>query len=319
MARRPLRDDSAFDARFWSGGLFRELELPGDVTTVEVADGTALHVRSYGPASAQPIVFIHGLSCRIEYWTPQINALAANFRVIAYDQRGLGHSKIGHRGVRPDVLGDDLAAVLDAVLPAGRPAILVGHSFGGITIMAWAQRHAAQISGSVSAVLLANTVAERFAASTNLVPLAGRFGTIRRPLVTAVATSTIPLPPIQWSRRLIRRSGFVSRHADPAAADFLHGVVAGCRPHMRARWGAGLSGLDVVAGVENLTVPTTVLVGSGDRVTPPAASRRIAEVLRACGSLNRFVELPRVGHCANLEAPHAFNGEIEHLVELVRR
>lgn len=59
-------------------GLLRNPEGVVRVTTVETADGAALHVRSYGPVTGAPIVLIHGLGCRIEYWNPQINALAEN-------------------------------------------------------------------------------------------------------------------------------------------------------------------------------------------------------------------------------------------------
>lgn len=111
----------------------------------------------------------------------------------------------------------------------------------------------------------------------------------------------------------------MSRHADPAAVDFFYRVFAGCRPDVRAAWGAGLSGLDVVAGVENLTVPTCIVTGSRDRLTPPKAAHRIADILRANGSSHRLVELPRVGHCANLEAPQAFNDEIELLAQISSR
>lgn len=280
-------------------------------------DGARLHVRSYGPAHRQPIVLIHGFGCRIEYWNPQINALAARYRVIAYDQRGLGRSTLGSDGVHPDVLGRDLAAVLSAVLGPAERAVLVGHSFGGITVMAWAQRYGARTERAVSAVLLANTIAERFRASTMLLPFANRYRYIRRPLLTALASSTIALPSIRWSRWPLQRL-VLSRYADLAAVNFVYEILADCRTDVRGVWGAGLSRLSVAAGLENLTVPTTVVAGNEDRLTPPAAAHRIADILQARGRLHRFVRLPRVGHCTNVEAPHAFNAEIERLAKSIR-
>lgn len=207
-------------------GLFREPRVAYAATTVATHDGAQLHVRSYGSAFGQPIVLIHGFGCRIEYWNPQINALAAKYRVIAYDQRGLGRSTLGSDGVRPDVLGRDLAAVLDAVLAPGERAVLVGHSFGGITIMAWAQRFAAH---AVSAVLLANTIAERFSATTMLLPFADRYRHIRRPLITALAGSTMTLPSIRWSRWPLQRMA-LSRYADRQAVDFVYEILADAAP-----------------------------------------------------------------------------------------
>lgn len=303
-----------FDPESRAEGLFREPRVAYDATTVATHDGAQLHVRSYGSAFGQPIVLIHGFGCRIEYWNPQINALAAKYRVIAYDQRGLGRSTLGSDGVRPDVLGRDLAAVLDAVLAPGERAVLVGHSFGGITIMAWAQRFAAH---AVSAVLLASTIAERFSATTMLLPFADRYRHIRRPLITALAGSTMTLPSIRWSRWPLQRMA-LSRYADRQAVDFVYEILADCRTDVRAVWGAGLSGLDVTAGLEKLTVPTTVVTGTEDRLTPPAVAHRIAETLQGRGSLHRFARFPRAGHCTNIEVPYAFNAEIEQLADATR-
>lgn len=74
-----------FDPESRAEGLFREPRVAYDATTVATHDGAQLHVRSYGSAFGQPIVLIHGFGCRIEYWNPQINALAAKYRVIAYE------------------------------------------------------------------------------------------------------------------------------------------------------------------------------------------------------------------------------------------
>ncbi|CPW49222.1 alpha/beta hydrolase [Mycobacteroides abscessus subsp. bolletii] len=138
----------------------RDPDLPCDVTELTTADGARIHVRSYGPLDAPPLVLIHGFACRVEYWNAQINEFADRYRVIAYDQRGFGRSFLGARGVSPEVLGDDLAEVLELTVRGGRRAVLVGHSFGGITIMAWAQRHPGLVCQYTKAVLLTDTVAQ---------------------------------------------------------------------------------------------------------------------------------------------------------------
>ena len=307
--------EADFDPASNDEGLLHNPRIPYHVTTVETADGAALHVRTYGPPDAPAIVLIHGFACRIEYWNPQINALSGRYRVIAYDQRGLGRSTCGSAGVRAQVLGDDLAAVLQATVSPGSATVIVGHSFGGITIMAWAERHPDQVRSYASAVLLADTVAERFGAYTAILPFAGRYSTIRRPLLTAISRAPLPLPPGVVIRRVARTIA-MSSHATRAQTDFLLAMVSGVDPKMRVQWGRGLSQLDVLIGLQHLNVPTTVLVGAMDRLTPPEASRQIEGILARSGVLHRYVVLPGVGHCSNLEAPAAFDAEIIALLTL---
>ena len=312
-----MRLEADFDPTAKGEGVLHNPRIPYHVTTVETADGAALHVRSYGPPDAPAIVLIHGFACRIEYWNPQINELSRHYRVIAYDQRGLGRSSCGSAGTRAQVLGDDLAAVLEAAQSEERPAVIAGHSFGGITIMAWAERHPDQVRRYASAVLLADTVAERFGAYTGLLPFAGRYGAIRRPLLTAISRAPLPLPPRATIRRIVRNIA-MSPHATRAQADFLLAMICRVDPRTRVQWGGGLSRLDVVAGLQHLSIPTTVLVGELDRLTPPAASRQIEGILAARGVLHRHVVIPRVGHCSNIEAPAAFDAEIIALLTLNR-
>ncbi|QCB51268.1 alpha/beta hydrolase [Rhodococcus sp. PAMC28707] len=287
-------------------------------TTVVTADGAKIHVRSFGPADAQPIVLIHGFACRLEYWNPQINRFRDQYRVIAYDQRGLGRSTLGRAGVNPKVLGDDLAAVLEATVSPKQPAVLVGHSFGGITIMAWAEGHPEQVRTLASAALLANTVAARFRATTGVMPFAGRYGAIRAPLLSLVMRARLSVPAGAPISRAVRAIA-MSPQATLAQADFLRAMVTSVPTGIRNEWGEGLFKLDVLEGLEKLHIPCTVLVGALDRLTPPEAGRVIEAVLRRRGVLHRYVELEKVGHCSNLQAAEAFDDEIVQLLELSRQ
>ncbi|SKG47135.1 alpha/beta hydrolase [Mycobacteroides abscessus subsp. bolletii] len=56
----------------------RDPDLPCDVTELTTADGARIHVRSYGPLDAPPLVLIHGFACRVEYWNAQINEFATD-------------------------------------------------------------------------------------------------------------------------------------------------------------------------------------------------------------------------------------------------
>jgi len=123
-------------------------------TTVIVlaADGVPLHVEIDEPddrpepmadgAALPTVVFCHGYTLSLRCWVFQRRALkAAGYRVVLWDQRGHGESGAGSKeSYEIDQLGLDLYAVLTAVVPSG-PLILVGHSMGGMTLMALADQH----------------------------------------------------------------------------------------------------------------------------------------------------------------------------------
>ncbi|UFS95938.1 alpha/beta fold hydrolase [Nocardia huaxiensis] len=294
-------------------GLLRNPALPVDVTTVETADGARIHVREYGPRSAPRIVLIHGYACRIEYWNPQINQLADRYRVVVYDQRGFGRSTHGAREFSVDALGDDLSEVLAALVPAGEQTVIAGHSLGGIAMMSWAARHPEQVQRYARAVLLIDTVAERFSANTLILPFPG-LDRARRERFLNYLLGRMPVPHPRFLGPLFRFT-VLAASTPRAETAFTEALIAACPNPFRTRAPGVLAGLDVSAGLAHMKVPTTVLVGVSDRLTPPSASRRIVELLRANGTEPRYVELPRLGHCTTLEDPAVVTPEIEHALE----
>ena len=112
--------------------------------TVAAPDGARLQVQEWpatGPGDGPTVVLAHGWTLTRASWLPVVEQLVGRgLRVVTYDQRGHGGS--GPLRDQPSVrsLGDDLAAVLDVVAPAG-PVVLGGHSMGGMTVMAYAGLH----------------------------------------------------------------------------------------------------------------------------------------------------------------------------------
>src|SRR3954467_3619842 len=86
---------------------------PSRPMSVRSGDGTALHVEVFGPEDGYPIVLAHGITCAIRVWAYQISDLARDYRVIAYDHRGLPTRRANY-GL--NFLAADLDAVLDATL-----------------------------------------------------------------------------------------------------------------------------------------------------------------------------------------------------------
>ena len=71
--------------------------LPWGAPYVRSADGTRLHTEVFGPQDGYPFVLAHGITCAIRVWAHQIADLAADYRVIAFDQRGHGRSGVPRR------------------------------------------------------------------------------------------------------------------------------------------------------------------------------------------------------------------------------
>ncbi|WP_235916365.1 alpha/beta fold hydrolase [Antrihabitans cavernicola] len=298
--------------------LLRPISVEPEVIPVVTEDGASLRVHAYGPKGADPIVLAHGWTCNIEYWTPQINALADRYRVIAYDQRGHGESTFGSRKASADVLADDLAAVLSATVRRGKRALLVGHSMGGMSIMAWAGKNPDQVDRLAAGVVLMNTASDSLLAQTTVIPMPGRMRYVRSAVGRAVLGAPIPLP----HGRVITRGfkyGVLSPGATRAEVEFCQQIVVSCSGRARSRWGMALADLDITAALENLNVPTTVIAGELDRLTPQSHSRRLAEALDSHDLLDKFVVLPGVGHMGNVEASLQVNDEIVRMRSLAKR
>ena len=116
---------------------------PDQVVDVPVADGVSLHTRRWhGEGDLAAFVLVHGLASNARLWDGVADALArAGHPVVAVDQRGHGRSSKPDEGYDMETVTDDLAALLDAVAPAGEgPPAVVGQSWGGNVVIELAAR-----------------------------------------------------------------------------------------------------------------------------------------------------------------------------------
>lgn len=289
--------------------------LHPETVPVVSADGHPIHVLAYGDPAAPPIVLAHGWTCSTEYWYPQINALADEYRVVVYDQRGHGRTGRGASPLTPDLLGDDLDAVLAATVRDGRKAVVVGHSMGGMSIMSWALRYPERVAELASAVMLASTGVDRLIAETTVLPLPKRAPAVPLPVGRAILGSTAPLISTPLTRRGIQYVA-MAPGSTRQEVDFCARIVRDCAPATRGGWGRALSTLDIGDALDHLTVPTTVLVGTADRLTPQVHAVRMSERLDADDHLARLIRLPGIGHMSTVEAADVVNAEIRRLRRL---
>ncbi|MFF8728155.1 alpha/beta fold hydrolase [Streptomyces sp. NPDC015171] len=280
--------------------------VPARTLTVASADGARLHVEVHGPEDAPPVVLSHGWTCSTAFWAAQIRDLAADHRVIAYDQRGHGRSPASP-ACTPGALADDLEAVLAATLAREERALIAGHSMGGMTIMAAAGRP--RFREHAGAVLLCSTGSSRLVAEARVVPL--RAGRVRTWITGRVLGSRAPLGPVTPVARSVLKYATMGAGSAPHRVEACARIVHACPRAVRHAWSAVLAALDLDHGVRELYAPTAVVQGASDRLTPPVHARALADALPRCVGLT---ELPGIGHMTPIEAPELVTGRIRELV-----
>jgi pimeloyl-ACP methyl ester carboxylesterase len=109
---------------------------------------------------------------------------------------------------------------------------------------------------------------------------------------------------------VIRHTAF-GPGASAGEVAFYERMLMDCPPAVRAATGVALSDMDLWHAVARLTIPTLVVAGERDRLTPPAHARRIAEELPHPAGL---IVLPETGHMSPLERPRELSEALERLV-----
>jgi pimeloyl-ACP methyl ester carboxylesterase len=296
-------------------------ELRGRTVTVDATDGVPLHVEVEGPEDAAlTVVFCHGYCLNQGSWHYQRRDLdGAGLRKVFWDQRGHGRSGRGdldHATI--DQCGDDLLAVLRAT--AVGPVVLVGHSMGGMTIMALADRHPELFGDRIAGVALINTSSGELAELTfGLPPVLGKV--MKRALPGVVNGLGRRAQLVDRGRRvgadvafiLTRRIAFADREVSPTVVDFLERMIRSTPIDVIADFYPTFAEHDKLAALRVLRkVPALVVVGAQDRVTPPAHGRALAAALPDA----ELVEIADGGHVVILEHPGVIT---EALAELIDR
>nr|WP_246344840.1 alpha/beta hydrolase [Conexibacter arvalis] len=283
----------------------------GEERDVVAPDGTRLRAELFGPDDAPPLVLVHGWTCARRFWAEQLHALADRYRIVTFDLRGHGDSEAPAGGdFSIDALADDLQAVLDATVPDGRRALLVGHSLGAMSIVAWAGRFPDEVERRAAGAALLNTGVGDLIDQSLIVKLPRGMRVAKAVVGGIFLSASGPLPPASpISLRAVRYVA-LAPSATPAQIAFCQEMVLACRRDVRAGCGRTLSRLDLADAIASLTVPTTVLGGGRDRLTPPPHVERMAAALPR---LAERVELPRSGHMGPIEDPHAVNAALERL------
>ncbi|MEV6285875.1 alpha/beta hydrolase [Kribbella sp. NPDC051770] len=292
-------------------------------------DGVRLHVETTGSADAPvTVVLAHGWTCSTRSWHHQFAGLpgvlgVGGVRVVAYDHRGHGRSDAAPAGTtRIEQLADDLVTVLDEVAPSG-PVVYAGHSMGGMTLMALADRRPELFGSRIAGAALVSTSSGQMTSRA--------FGLPARldGAAAVLAPRAMNLAGARMEKRELRREPVVVQ-AEQEAARVWRQVAATRlrRPALKqlvfgkkvdpAEVEVLLADLQVLPGrsfsgfFEAITqhdlghaltvldnIPVEVMHGTRDRLLPPRHANRIAHLIPS----SRLWMYPGAGHMLMQERP----------------
>ena len=234
-----------------------------------------------------PLLLVHAFPLSGAMWQPQISALSERYRVIAPDLRGFGASTFGDGAETLDQYADDLLALLDHLHV--EKVALGGLSMGGYIAFALLRRAADR----VSALVLADT--------------------------KAAADSDEARQTREQNARMVETQGL-----EPLADQMLPKLLAGSTPNAQREVVRGIITTNQPEGIaaalramaqrpdstpqlSAISVPTLIMVGSEDTLTPPGEARKLHAAIKG----SQLVEIPGAAHLSNIEAPDAFNAAVD--------
>jgi 3-oxoadipate enol-lactonase len=251
--------------------------------------------------AGHPVLLVHGFPLDHTMWDSQIESLSGHARVIAPDLRGFGQSKLGPvdptHGITMERYADDLAEFLDELnLGADQPIVFVGLSMGGYIAWQFVRKYRSRLRGL--ALLDTRSLADTDEARSGRLKMADNvadWGSGR------VAEMMGP--------KLVAPSAFEKK---PAVVTALRSVVESTPPAAIAAAQRGLAARpDMTSFLPHIDVPTLVIVGDQDAISPPAEMQAIAAAIPNA----EFVVIPDSGHMTTMENPEAVNAALTRFVK----
>ncbi|MDT7708399.1 MAG: hypothetical protein QOG20_4006 [Pseudonocardiales bacterium] len=297
---------------------------PGEPSSVTADDGVRLSCEEIEPAdgrASMTVVLVHGFALDRRTWHFQRPMLAElvdpSVRVVLYDQRSHGRSERAPReSCTIEQLGHDLDAVIRALGPEG-PLVLVGHSMGGMTIMALAEQRPELFTDRVVGVALVSTSAGEMASGG----LPGALLSRNNPLVRGVGFAARLQPRLVTGVRRIagdliwsitRSFAYGDRSVAPWLVDLVDTMISANAVDALTDFVDTVGSHNRIAALPGLsTCEVLVAAGEADRVIPFSHAERIAAELPDA----TLVRFPGVGHLPMLEQPEAMDAALLDLLQ----
>ena len=266
-------------------------------THTQPVNGTTLSYEERGPATGLPVVLLHGFPLDARMWEAQAAAMAdAGHRVIAPDLRGFGKSA-SDAPFTIESLADDVHALLGAI--GAVPFVLVGLSMGGYVALAYARKYPADLRGLV----LVDTKAEADTPDGK----AGRqkmIDLVRKEGSKAIADQMMP--------KMLAKDAAGQR---PQPAETLRRIMEACPPKTIENALAAMRDRPDRSGeLGSIKVPTLVIVGESDQITPPDVAQSMAKKIPGA----QLVTIRGAGHMSPMEQPEQMNRALKGFLEKVK-
>ncbi len=302
--------------------------LRGRELTVLADDGVALHAEIDGPDDAPvTVIFSHGYTLNQDSWHYQrrdLGAAGSEYRLVFWDHRSHGRSGRSEPAKENiDQLGHDLHTVIQAVAPGHTRVVLVGHSMGGMAIMALADQRPELFGAKVVGVALVATSAGGLSDMTLGLP--GPLGAIARraaPRAMRGAGKGRRASVVERARQAggdlaflgTRFIAFGDPNTSPTITDFLEQMIRATPVEVVSEFFASLFIHDKSVCLPTLgKVPTFVIAGAKDRLTP---WQRSEEIVAAVPGAELVLD-PEAGHAIMLERPELVTAQLRSLIDRV--
>lgn len=305
--------------------------LSGRRVVVRAGDGTELHAEvddlpeeegAAARAEHRPtVVLSHGYGLNLDFWHVQRLALRGRYRLVLWDQRGHGRSERGPDGsAEIDQVGEDLEDVIAATCPDG-PLVLLGHSMGGMAVMALAARRPELVAERVVGTALISTSAGGMDA--NDYGFAALAPVLRRVAPAALGVLTRRAALVERTRTLggdleallVRHWSYAS-DVPQDVVDFTARMIAGTSVEVIGDFFPAFDRHDKAEALEALSGgEVLVLVGDSDLLTPPSYSEDILRRLPTA----EYVVVRDAGHLVPLEHPEVVQEAVEDLLARTAR
>ena len=288
----------------------------GDHQMIASPTGSTLYVEISGPADAPPVILTHGWGLDSTIWYYLRRDLTKRFRVIVWDLPGLGRSRAASgKAIDLSHFAQDLKALL--ALTDGKPAVLVGHSIGGMTLQTLVRDHPEVLAGPVAGLVLVNTT---YTNPLRTMVLSGLAQALRWPLLEPMFRLAIWLQPLAWlsawqsylsgSAHLANRLGFAG---EATRSQLEHNTLLATRnpPAALARGNLAMFRWDSHGALQGIAAPILILAGDSDLVTKREASQVLAQAAPAA----RLEVISNANHMGFLERSALYNRQIEAFCE----
>jgi len=260
-------------------------------------EGRRIHYELHGEHAGTPLVLVMGVGGSCRGWLPfQVPAFAKRRRVVIYDHRGVGESEDDRRSFGVTDLAADLAGLLDAL--GIERAHVLGAFLGGMV----AQRLALDHPGRAERLVLVGSYARPDAKRRLLLDQWKEMVRADRSqdlLMRNRLLWTLRDETLDDTELVDAMIGFFRRDGPAAPAEIFERQCDACLGH------------DVLDRLAEIEVPTLLVCGEHDQLTPVRLHRELAEALPD----GRLVVLPHAGHLVEVETAERFNGVVEQFLD----